>query len=80
MGPAQDLYNYPTWIAHRISAQLLHRKLHRTRTVPARDFYMQTSNNVLKLYLKNCEGPAQDQKVFVTCFAFLKILYKKKCT
>ena len=23
-----------------------HRKLHRTRTVPAHDFYMQTSNNV----------------------------------
>ena len=46
MGPAQDLYSYPTWIAHLRAAKLLHRKLHRTHTVFAHNFYMQTSNNV----------------------------------
>ena len=46
MGPAQDLYSYPTWIAYLRPALLLHRKLYSTRTVPAHDFYMQTSNNV----------------------------------
>ena len=58
MGPAQDLYSYPTRIAYLRPALLLHRKLYSTRTVPAHDFYMQTSNNVLKLYLRNCERPA----------------------
>ena len=73
MGPAQDLYSYPTRIAHLRPAEFLHSKLHRSRTVPAHDFYIQTSNNILKPYLRNCEGPAQNQQVFVTCFAFLKI-------
>ena len=53
--------------------RIAHSKLHRARTVPAHDFYIQTSSNILKLYVRNCEGPAQDQQVFVTCFAFLKI-------
>ena len=72
MGPAQDLYSYPTRIAHLRPAQLLHRKLHRTRTVPAHDFYMQTSNNVLKFYVINCEGPAQFGTGLCTRIAFQK--------
>ena len=74
MGPAQDLCSYSTRIARLKSAQLLYRKLHRTRTIIEHDFYIQTSNNILKVYLRNCEGPARGQQVFVTCFAFLKTL------
>ena len=43
---------------------------------PAHDFYMQTSNNVLKLYLRNCERFAQDQQVFAILLCILENIKK----
>ena len=58
MEPAQNLTVFlPKWPTRNPHNSCI-ASLHGTRTVPAHDFYLQTSKNILKLCLINCKGPA----------------------